>query len=80
VRCGAAAIEQPGSRQQHGAGADGSDASNSSSDGFQPADDSSVYFVILNRGAASHQQRIDASAHFAKCLVRSDSQTTVCDK
>ena len=80
VCCGASAVKQTGPRQQHGAGADGTDPPNSSSDGFQPADHFSTYFVILNRGAAGYEQGVDVSAQFAKSFVCDDSQTAIRDK
>jgi hypothetical protein len=80
MRCGAAAVKQTGSCQQHGPGADGADSPNPSSDGFQPADDFSVYFVILNRATAGYEQGVDVSAQFAKRFVRGNLQTAVRDK
>ncbi len=80
MRRGAVAIKQTGSRQQHGAGADGPDSPNSSSDGFQPADHSRAYFVILNRATARYQQGVNVSTQLAKRFMRHDSQSTVRNK
>ena len=80
VCCGPTAVEQTGARQQHGAGADGPDSPNSSSDNFQPVDYFGAYFVILNRAAARYQQGVDVSTQLAESFVRHDSHVAVRDK
>jgi hypothetical protein len=77
VCCGAPAVKQTGSGQQHGARADGADSPGSASRGFQPADDVSTYFIILNRVAAGYEQSVDVSTQVAKCLVPHDPQTAI---
>src|SRR5205823_10184093 len=80
MRRGASTVKQTGSRQQHGAGADGADSPNSSGDSFQRADHFSTYLIILNRGPTGYEQGVDVSAQLAKSFVCGDSQTTIRDK
>ena len=44
---------------------------------FQPAHRFRINFVLLDRVAAGHEQRIDLSAHFAKGPIRGDAQTAI---
>ena len=46
-------------------------------DSFQPAHRFRINFVLLDRVAAGHEQRIDLSAHFAKSPICGDAQTAV---
>ena len=74
---GATTVEQAGAGQEHCASADRADSPDSSSNSFQPAHRFRINFILLDRVAAGHEQRIDLSAHFAKRPIRGDAQTAV---
>ena len=74
---GAAAVEQAGAGQEHCASANRADSPDSWGDSFQPAHRFRINFVLLDRVAAGHEQRIDLSAHFAKGPIGGDAQTAV---
>ena len=74
---GAATIEQAGAGQEHCASANRADSPDSSGDSFQPTHRFRINFILLDRVAAGHEQRIDLSAYFAKGLIRGDAQPAI---
>ena len=74
---GATTIEQAGAGQEHCASANRADSPDSWGDSFQPAHRFRINFILLDRVAAGHEQRIDLSAHFAKGPICGDAQTAV---
>jgi hypothetical protein len=74
---GAATVEQTGAGKEHCTRADRADASDSWGNPFQPVHRFGPGFVLFDRIASGHEQRIDLSAYLAKGLIGRDAQPAI---
>src|SRR5262249_24892317 len=77
VSGGAPSVEQSSSREQHRACANRTKPPSASGNLSQPAHRLRVDFVLLNRVATSHEQRVDLAANLPKRFMRREFQSAV---